>query len=91
MVLLNVLLMWAWPWETFFFSLRRGLRTELRVLGGICFFSRGLQVAGPASRDARTGRCVILAGRSGYLRPAFFLPATVRFGPLRVRALVFVR
>src|SRR4051794_14215739 len=26
MVLLNVLLMWAWPWETFFFSLRRGLR-----------------------------------------------------------------
>ncbi|MFC5043163.1 hypothetical protein [Ornithinimicrobium kibberense] len=27
---------------------------------------------------------------TGYL-PAFFLPATVRLGPLRVRALVFVR
>ena len=26
MVLLNVLLMCAWPWEMFFFSLRRGLR-----------------------------------------------------------------
>jgi small subunit ribosomal protein S13 len=33
------------------------------------------------------------AGREAgaYLRPAFFLPATVRFGPLRVRALVLVR
>ena len=76
-VLLNVLLMCAWPWETFFFSLRRGLRTEvLRVLGGICFFSRGLRV---------------VRRRAGYLRPAFFLPATVRLGPLRVRALVLVR
>src|SRR3712207_5062552 len=29
--------------------------------------------------------------RSYYFRPGFFLPATVRFGPLRVRALVRVR
>jgi hypothetical protein len=26
-----------------------------------------------------------------YFLPGFFLPATVRFGPLRVRALVLVR
>src|ERR671933_783863 len=38
-VLLNVLLMWAWPWATFFFSLRRGLRAEPAAAlfcGGIC-------------------------------------------------------
>src|ERR687885_1643450 len=38
-VLLNVLLMCAWPWETFFFSLRRGLRAEPAAAlfcGGIC-------------------------------------------------------
>src|SRR3954471_15521713 len=29
--------------------------------------------------------------RSHYFRPGFFLPATVRFGPLRVRAFVRVR
>src|SRR3982751_1048658 len=29
--------------------------------------------------------------RSYYFRPGFFLPATVRFGPLRVRAFVRVR
>src|SRR6187431_3716161 len=81
MVLLNVLLMCAWPWEMFFFSLRRGLRTAERVLGGILFFSRGL--IGVPWREA--------PGAEGYLRPAFFLPATVRLGPLRVRALVFVR
>src|ERR687898_1913048 len=33
MVLLNVLLMWASPWATFFFSLRRTL--VARLLGGI--------------------------------------------------------
>jgi hypothetical protein len=38
-VLLNVLLMCAWPWETFFFSLRRGLRAApvaALFCGGIC-------------------------------------------------------
>jgi hypothetical protein len=36
---------------------------------------------------------VITAFNGGvyFLAIAFFLPATVRFGPLRVRALVFVR
>src|SRR3954447_2309452 len=52
-VLLNVLLMCAWPWETFFFSLRRGLRAvPLAALfcGGIC---RELLLAGlPASAPA---------------------------------------
>src|SRR4051794_3233249 len=50
-VLLNVLLMCAWPWETFFFSLRRGLRAEpvaALFCGGIC---RELLLAGlPAAR-----------------------------------------
>ena len=31
------------------------------------------------------------AGHEAYFLPAFFLPATVRFGPLRVRAFVRVR
>src|SRR5213596_3255322 len=37
MVLLNVLLMWASPWATFFFSLRRTFLAPaaLRLLGGI--------------------------------------------------------
>jgi hypothetical protein len=36
MVLLNVDLMWAWPWVTFFLSLRRGLReAAARVFGGM--------------------------------------------------------
>src|SRR5690606_12647380 len=43
-----------------------------------------LSVRGPrVARAARPG--------ADYLRPAFFLPATVRLGPLRVRALVLVR
>ena len=65
MVLLNVLLMCAWPCATFFFSLRR---TFLRLAAPV-------RVLGVASRT--------------YL--AFFLPAMVFFGPLRVRALVLVR
>src|SRR3954465_9806794 len=38
-VLLNVLLMWACPWATFFFSLRRTFFTPapVRVLGGILY------------------------------------------------------
>jgi hypothetical protein len=38
-VLLKVLLMCACPWETFFFSLRRGLRADEAAAlfwGGIC-------------------------------------------------------
>src|SRR5437016_13840423 len=57
-VLLKVDLMWAWPWETFFFSRRRA------------FF------------------CLGFATR--YF-PFFRLTPTVFFGPLRVRALVWVR
>src|SRR5262245_64659379 len=59
-VLLNDVLMCAWPIGMFFLTLRRPL----------C----GLRGAG-----------------IGYFFPAFFLPATcMRFGPLRVRALVLV-
>jgi hypothetical protein len=41
-VLLNVLLMCAWPWATFFFSLRRTFFAAgaLPVLGAIDQFSR---------------------------------------------------
>src|SRR5688500_2347072 len=44
-VLLNVLLMWASPWATFFFSLRRTFLAPaaLRLLGGMWFL---LRVAG---------------------------------------------
>jgi hypothetical protein len=55
-VLLNVLLMCAWPCATFFFSLRRTFLAPWDF-GGIDYF-------------------------------AFFLPATVLRGPLRVRAFV---
>src|SRR5690606_34540386 len=50
-----------------------------------------------ATRLARGGLglchlCSLLNLRArDYLRPAFFLPATVRLGPLRVRAFVLVR
>ena len=58
-VLLNEVLMWAWPTGMF-------LRTR---------------------RRPRWGR----RGAGIYFFAAFFLPATcIRFGPLRVRALVFV-
>src|SRR5688500_10513231 len=59
-VLLNEVLMWAWPTGMFFFGLRR-------------------------PRWGRRGAGLI------YFLPAFFFPATcMRFGPLRVRAFVFV-
>jgi hypothetical protein len=58
-VLLKLVLMWAWPTGMFFFGLRRPARGRLGA--GIYFFV------------------------------AFLLPATcMRFGPLRVRAFVFV-
>ncbi len=42
---------------------------------------------------ARAGgsRGIVPPGQHGYFLPAFFLPATVFFLPLRVRALVCVR
>jgi hypothetical protein len=92
-VLLKVLLMCACPWETFFFSLRRGLRADEAAAlfwGGMC---RVLLLAGPSVcvlegvPPRRWGR----GGPPNYFLPAFFLPATVRLGPLRVRALVLVR
>jgi hypothetical protein len=69
--------MWACPWATFFRSLRRTFLGApwLRLFGGICFLTP--EVIGPEGRD--------------YFFPAFFLPATVFFLPLRVRALVCVR
>src|SRR6185437_15825807 len=85
MVLLNVLLMWAWPCATFFFSLRRTFFTAPapRVLGGICLeLLRGCaELKDDRGRPGPTS-CYFLA---------FFLPAIVFFGPLRVRALVLVR
>src|SRR5690606_15814811 len=80
-VLLKVLLMCACPCAMFFFSLRRVFRAPVRVLGGMSWFSLGSRSAG------RWGQ----GPRADYLRAAFFLPATVRLGPLRVRALVLVR
>jgi hypothetical protein len=60
-VLLNELLMWTTPVETFLRSRLRGRRPP----------GFGFAIA--------------------YFLTAFFLLATVRFGPLRVRALVWVR
>src|SRR3954462_6692262 len=93
-VLLNVLLMCAAPWATFFFSLRRTFLAPaaVRALGGMSL--RFLIVQWPVERVVRaapalTGRC----GSHGtaYFLPAFFLPAMVLRGPLLERALVLVR
>src|SRR5215475_10028618 len=76
-VLLKVLLMWACPWATFFRSLRRTFLT-----------------AGPVRAFGGISECAPVCVESGlrcYFLPGFFLPATVRLGPLRVRALVRVR
>ena len=76
MVLLNVLLMCACPWATFLFYLRRTfLAPAVRVLGGMS----DLQIE------------VVGDHQGGHYFFGFFLPATVFFGPLRVRALVCVR
>ena len=77
-MLLNVDRMWACPWATFFRSLRRtffGAPCWLLLRGGICFLIPG----------GDRSRCW------DYFFPTFFLPATVFFLPLRVRALVCVR
>src|SRR5438034_2837097 len=81
-VLLNVLLMCAWPWATFFRSLRRTFlaAAAVRLLGGMRWGLLG-EVVGPWGRDP--DGC--------YFLPGFFLPAMARRGPLRVRALVCVR
>ena len=58
---------------------------------------RALDVSVPVGDVLLLLAADLLGGRGGallgghYLRPAFFLPATVRLGPLRVRALVLVR
>src|SRR5215471_18005600 len=69
MVLLNVDRMWACPWATFFRSLRR------------TFF-------GAPGWLLRGGICFltpeVIGPRRDYFFPAFFLPATVFFLPLRV-------
>src|SRR3954470_14889476 len=62
-VLLNVLLMCAWPWETFFFSRRRTFlapAAPVRVLGGIRCFSPSLLREGSGSRLLAGG--LLLAG-----------------------------
>jgi hypothetical protein len=56
--------------------------------------ARAFTVVPAAAANAPSIRppAVITAFTAGYfLAMAFFLPATVRFGPLRVRAFVFVR
>src|SRR5215218_7009094 len=88
-VLLNVDLMWAWPTAMFFFSLRRGLRAA--ALGVAMRFLSWRFSDHRVRRPRSVAPSADPAGAGGYLRPAFFLPATVRFGPLRVRALVLVR
>src|SRR4051812_11999246 len=98
-VLLNVLLMCAAPWATFFFSLRRTFLAPaaVRALGGMSLrFPTGSwpgnameRLGHPsgarAERPRRGGRVV------PYFLPAFFLPAMVLRGPLLERALVRVR
>src|SRR4051812_43876541 len=92
MVLLKVLLMCACPWATFLRSLRRTFFTAapVRAFGGISllrfFFVSLAAVPGPHGPGPLVPIKVF-----DYFRPGFFLPATVRFGPLRVRALVRVR
>ena len=82
-VLLNVLLMWPCP-ATFFFSCGApswrqpdGPSWEACVLSIL-----RARLRGGGERVTREGQRHL---------PAFFLPATVRFWPLRVRALVLVR
>ena len=84
-VLLNVLLMWAWPWATFFFSLRRTFLAPALCGSWEASCLVLLEVVGPSVARMRQDRA------DYYFLPAFFLPATVLLGPLRVRALVWVR
>src|SRR3712207_334777 len=88
-VLLNVLLMCASPCATFFFSLRRTLVLApacWRLLGGMGVLLGAVAGSGSGGAGAVAAE---RPGQPAYL--AFFLPATVRLGPLRVRALVLVR
>ena len=87
MVLLKVLLMCAWPCAMFLRSFRRTFLTPVRLFGGILLLYLA-EVVGPAARARRQRRGQHAAD---YFLPAFFLPATVFFLPLRVRALVCVR
>src|SRR5579875_1385399 len=75
-VLLNVLLMCACSCAMFLRSFRRTFLTPVRLFGGILFLY---------SRRCSDPPLAV------YFFPARFLPATVCFRPLRVRALVWVR
>src|ERR1700722_15848301 len=88
-VLLKVLLMCAWPCAMFLRSFRRTfLAPAVRLFGGILLLlpCGGDRTACLIASGAWRGR-----GAADYFFPAFFLPATVFFLPLRVRALVCVR
>src|SRR5215217_7444429 len=75
-VLLNVLLMCAWPATTFFFSLRR------------TFLAAVLRPAVAISLELLL---ILALCNAGWRYLAFFLPATGLRAPLRERALVRVR
>jgi hypothetical protein len=60
-------------------SLRRTFFAPVRAFGGICWFLLDSE----SWSDPRAGRALRL-----YFLVAFFLPATVLRGPLRVRPLV---
>src|SRR4051794_24203732 len=88
-VLLKLVLMWAWPNGMFLRGFRRPPRRAGRCWATqIPAFSR----AEAKADDERTGRVVERAGICTVYFFTFFLPATdMRLGPLRVRAFVLVR
>src|ERR1700722_1303649 len=85
-VLLKVLLMCAWSCPIFLRSFRRTFLTPVRLLGGILLLYLA-EVVGPVAVPAPCAG----GQQADYFLPVFFLPATVFFLPLRVRALVCVR
>src|SRR5713226_3379212 len=72
----------------FFLSLRRTFLTPVRLFGGILLVNSG---GGRSDDVSGSPNCAGLTPFLDYFLPAFFLPATVFFLPLRVRALVCVR
>lgn len=89
--LLNVARMCAWPFDsttTFFLRTWRALPRPPDRCCCLAISDRNMQDENSgAGSEYRTHRKI----GYGYLRGAFFLPATVLRRPLRVRALVFVR
>src|ERR671914_829841 len=84
-VLLKLDLMWAWAWGMFFFSRRRGF------LAPVFFGGKSSPLLLPLHASCGFGGMRGRSPRNCYFFVAFFLPATVFLGPLRVRALVWVR